>query len=92
MMDTVPVIRIELQRAQYALNAIIQEAFLQRDEDVKRAIETALSPENIQRWLSDSVTTEIRKAIDQEIQSFYRYGAGREALKEMVVKRLMGEE
>lgn len=83
-----PVVRLEVEYMKHAILHAFTEHTLKVDADVKRAVEAFCTPENIGAIVERAVNDTLREAINEEIEHFYRYGAGREAIKEAVLKRL----
>jgi hypothetical protein len=72
----------------YSLLATLREHCLELDEQVQRAVEAACEPGALQAMLNEVAAKEIRSAVSQEIERFYRYGKGREVIKDIVAAKL----
>jgi Tfp pilus assembly ATPase PilU len=87
--NTIPIIRLELQRASHAFMAAISPEFIKLEKDVRAAIEEACTPENIRRVLREAVQTTLREAINREVENYYKYsGDGQKQLKKAVADLL----
>jgi hypothetical protein len=91
MNETYPVIRLEVQGMKHAIQIALSEHLIKMDMDIQSAIDRVCTPTNISAIVFDAAQREIKAAIDQHIQNFYRYGDGREAIKEAVERQLKGE-
>lgn len=83
-----PIIRLEVQSMKHTVHAMLLKHAAQMDEDIQRAVDSACTPENVSRIVEQTAGEEIKRAIEEEIQKFYRYGDGREAVREVVEKIL----
>lgn len=88
---SVPVVRLEVEYMKHAILHAFTEHTAKVDADVKAAVEKFCQPGNVARIVQDAVDRVLRDAINAEIEHFYRYGAGRDHLKEAVRKRLDGD-
>lgn len=84
----VPVVRLTVDGMKYSLLATLREHCLELDEQVQRAVEAACEPAALQVMLNEVAAKEIRLAVSQEIERFYRYGKGREVIKDIVAAKL----
>jgi tRNA A37 N6-isopentenylltransferase MiaA len=83
-----PILKLELQSAQQSFVMAFTEQSLKTDTMVIEAIQKFATPENLQSILDREVARALEAAIVQEVDSFYRYGKGREAVKAAVIKKL----
>jgi hypothetical protein len=79
MNETYPVIRLEVQGMKHAIQIALSEHLIKMDMDIQSAIDRVCTPTNISAIVFDAA------------QNFYRYGDGREAIKEAVERQLKGE-
>ena len=82
------VLRVELERAQLSFSAMITQVMIERDEEVARAIQEALSPENVSLFIQREVNRAVESTIRDEVDHFYRYGKGKAIVRELVAKQL----
>lgn len=88
-MNTIPIIRLELERMQHAVHAMLTEHTAMLDEQVRLAVDAALTPENVGRVIKQRVDECIASAVSEEIRhAFSPFGAGRKAIREAVLRRL----
>ena len=88
MNEQYPVIRIEIQSMKHAIKKAMSEHLVKMDADIQTAIERVCTPENIATIVFETAKIEIKAAIEQQIQNFYRYGNGRAAIKDAVQRQL----
>ena len=86
--QSIPVVRLEVEYMKHAILQAFTEHTLKVDADVKAAVERFCRPENIQEIVGKAVDDTLKAVINDEIGNFYRDGAGREAIKRAVAKRL----
>ena len=88
MNQPMPIIRIEIDRMKLAIQTALSEAVAAQDEDIQKAIELALSKENLQNTIEATVLRAVKESLQTEIESYFKYGNGRKAIKELVSKNL----
>lgn len=87
-MNAVPLIRIELEGMKHAIIHAMSEHLAQMDADIQEAVNAACTPENIKKIITDTAEREIKNAITQHVQDFYRYGDGRSVIRDAVFEVL----
>ena len=85
---SVPVVRLEVGYMKHAILHAFTEYAAQIDVDVKSAVEKFCTPENVKTIIGKAVQDTLKSAIEDEIDKFFRYGAGRKFLAEAVKKKL----
>jgi len=85
---SIPIVRLEVEYMKHSILHAFTEYSAQVDADVKAAVEKFCSGENVSRIIHAAVETSLKAAINEQIESFYRYGAGREVIKQAVSKAL----
>lgn len=84
-----PVIRLEIDRMKFAIMRALSTHMAQIDSDITKAVEQYCTSENIKRVIAKQTEEEINRAIKEETERFFRYGAGRHAIAEAVTKALL---
>lgn len=87
-MNSVPVIRMELEGFKIALLHAMSDHQLQIDQNVQAAVEKFCTPENLAKIIEDKSHTIMREAIESEVRDFFTYGDGRKAIRAAVQKKL----
>lgn len=87
-MGEFPIIRLELERARHTLMVAISERMANMSSEIKAAIEREITPEKVQAILQDQVRITLQGAIKDEVESFFRYGKGRAALRKAIEMQL----
>lgn len=82
------VLRIELERAKLSFVAMLSDAMVARDQEVKDAIERAMTPEALAAVVQREVNRAVEEAVRDEVEKFYRYGNGRSIVRDAVADRL----
>ncbi len=77
----VPVLRLTLEGMQFDILKALTQYQLDLAEETRKAVEKFCTPENVQ-------ATSMRRAIEEEVERFYRTGAGREVIRQAVNDRL----
>ena len=83
-----PVIKIELERMRATLLVALSEYAARMDSDIQTAVDQFCQPDNLKAVIEQVVERELKAAISQEVEQFFRYGAGRQAISRAVVERL----
>lgn len=91
-MNTVPIIRLEIEGMKQTIMRAMTQYMVQMDADIHAAVERACKPEHISALIEETARKEIAKAVRVEIETFYSYGPGRKAIKEAVIKTLGKED
>lgn len=87
-MNDSPIIRIEFERMRASICRMLDGHVVEASAAIKKAIDEFCTPENIERFVSTEATRAIGDAVKEEVATFFRYGAGRKAIKEAVEKML----
>lgn len=87
-MNQIPIIRIEFERMQYTLSAMIAEHMASMDPMIREAVKNVCQPENVKRILELQAKAAIEAAIKDAVESYFRYGKGRNAIKAAVEQEL----
>ena len=67
----IPVIRLEIQGMQHAIHAALTSELVKLDADVKRAVEVACAPENVNRILNEQVQQQIELALKDAVHHWF---------------------
>lgn len=89
-MNGVPLIRLEVEYMKHSIVHALSEYQVQMDQQLKVAVEKACSPENLQRVLDQEVRNTLDLAIKNELDHFFRFGDGKDVLRDavnMAIKR-----
>lgn len=92
MSEGIPVIRLTLEGFRMQILAALTEREMEISNEIKRAVEEYLTPENIEKTVGRVVQVELDKAINEEVDHFYRIGPGRHYVRDAIRRRLMTEE
>jgi hypothetical protein len=76
----IPTIRLELTGMKQTMQAALSHCAAQLDSDVKAAVEAYCTEGNMGRVVSEAATNCLNSAIKEEVEKFFRYGHGREAV------------
>ena len=88
-MKPFPIINLEIEGMRHAISVALHDHQLQLDSDMQEALTKYCSPENIKRIINDATRTALDNCIRQEVENFYKFGAGREAVAEAVKNSLL---
>ena len=87
-MNSLPIIRIEIEGMRQSILAALTERQIQMDEYVSAAINRYATAENLSRVIDAEVESAINSAIKEATASYFKYGDGRKFIVESVAKRL----
>lgn len=83
-----PIIRIELESMKTAMSHAFSEQMLQMDVMFKQAVEDACEPYRVKAMLAKEAKRCLDDAVRSEVEEYFKYGEGRELVKERVIKQL----
>jgi|VirMetMinimDraft_7_1064189.scaffolds.fasta_scaffold327519_2 SpoVK/Ycf46/Vps4 family AAA+-type ATPase len=85
----IPVIRLEIQNMKYAIQTALTQHAAQMDADIQAAVESYCTAENISRVVREAARSALQEAIRSEVDKFFRYGNGREAVAAAVKESIL---
>lgn len=87
----VPIIRLEVEAMRHTIQVALSQHSAQLDQNIQSAIEEYCTADNIERVVKKAAAAALDVAIKEEVDRFFRYGAGREAVaasvKESILKK-----
>lgn len=90
-MNTMPIVKIQLESMRLSMVHAFHDMQFKMDEMAQQAINEALDPKRIQDMMTRTAREEIDRVILEETNAFFRYGAGRKVIAEIVKKKLSEE-
>ena len=87
-MNGTPIIRIEVENMKQSIAHAFTEMQLSMDANVRNALEKFCTPENIDRVVSQQVETTMKEVIQQEIESFFKFGPGRSVITKELRRKM----
>lgn len=88
MLDTMPIITLEISRMKYGIQHALSQHHFQISEEIKNAVDRFCEPENINRIIQAQASATLEQVIKEEIDNFFRRGDGRTAITEAVKSTL----
>ncbi len=85
----IPIVRMTLDNMRYELTNAIAGHFAENEDMIKRAIDAACSPERVAEVFATEVNRVLQEEIRNEVESFFKYKAGKDALKLAVHAELL---
>jgi len=83
-----PIIRFEIEGMRHALSIALSEHIAKLDESMQQAVENFCRPENVGPLIEKIARDELSAAVRAEVERFYRFGDGREAVAAAVRESL----
>lgn len=83
-----PIVRLEVEHMKESILMAFTEREASLDEDLRAAVDAYCTPENIRRVIASAVGSTLDIVIREEVERFYRYGAGRRVVAEAVGAKL----
>ena len=83
-----PIIRLEIEGMRQTILAALTQHHVQLDTYIQSALEKYCSDDYIQGVVDASAKRALDEAIKGEVESFFRYGPGRAAVKAAIAERL----
>jgi len=87
-MIPVPIIRFEVEHLKHSIMSAFSEYSIAFDKNVVAAVESFCKPSNIQRILDSQVAKILQSTIETEVADYFKYGKGRDTIREAVLKTL----
>jgi hypothetical protein len=88
-MNTVPIIRLEVERMKYSILQALPQHAAALDASVQAAIEAFCTPENIDSIIRGAAMEHLNAAVKEEVRDFFRESnPGRQAVREAVLQHL----
>jgi hypothetical protein len=87
-MDSIPLIRLEIERMKYGITTALTQHQLLLDQEFQQAVEKFCTPENISRIVKSQVDITLEQVIREEVVTYFKVGPGREAITEAVEEKL----
>ena len=88
-MNTIPIIRLEVERMKHAIMSALPEHAAMMDESVRQAIEAYCTPDNIGAVVQSAVQQHLDAAVKEEVRNFFQWSKpGRQAVREAVIDYL----
>lgn len=91
-LDTIPIIRLEVNRMRHALQVALTEHSATMDADMQHAIEQFCTSENIHQIIHETASRVLADIIQEEVKNFFRFGDGRGAVADAIKKKLLNRE
>lgn len=91
-MSNIPVIKITIDHMRHSLLSAMSDYAVQLDEQIKLAVDDALQPDRIQKFLNDIARKEIDLAIEKCVSGYFRRGDGARAVESVVMQQLKERE
>jgi hypothetical protein len=89
---TFPIIRLEIEGMKHSVAVALTEYAARMDADVQAAIERACEPHRLVEAIQVAASKAIDDTIKSEIDTFFRYGDGRRAIKAAVEAQLSKQD
>lgn len=86
-----PIIRLELEGVKHTLNVMLVEYADIINSEIRDAVDKFCTPDNLQQIIDQQVEISISAAVKDEINEYFRYGAGRAAVRKAVLAALPKE-
>lgn len=88
----IPIVRLELEHMKFGIVQALNKHVLNIDAEVQKAIDEFATEQNLSAIVRNITHQEIRAAVNDEIQRFFRYSdKGRAAIREAVNEHLNRE-
>lgn len=87
--DGMPTLKLELSSMKHTVLMMLQDEALRMDDMLKDAVERTCTEGNLRAVVYETVTREMKNAVSEEIQRFFRHSTpGRAAIREAVLEHL----
>ena len=87
-----PIIQLSVESMKHTVSVALMQHQAQMDSDIQAAVERYCTPENIGRVIQRAATSALEGAIKAEVDAFFRYGAGRQAVAAAVKESILKKE
>lgn len=83
-----PIITLTVDNLKHSVRLALADHLLSLDTLVQQELDRACSEEAVRRTIKTLVDIEVTRAFEEELQRFFRYGVGREAIRQAVLAKL----
>ena len=87
-MNNIPIIKLEVERMKHTILTCLSDYQLRMDASIKAEIERVCESGELKRLIAEAVQDGIMTGVKKEIEDFYKWGKGAEAIRESVKKGL----
>lgn len=87
-----PIIRMSVESMKYSIAKALTEVQAEMDEYLRAAVDEYCTPENLARVVKQQAREELDKVIREEVNNFFRYGEGRQAVIEAVRESILSKQ
>lgn len=85
----VPIIKLHVEGMKHTVMCALMEHQAKMDASIEAAINAVCTPENIDAVVQRAARSAMEQAIASEVENFFRYGSGREAVAAAVKAKLL---
>lgn len=90
-MNDIPIVRLSIEGMKQTMLYAFSDYQIATAEEVRRALEEATTPEAIHELCLRIARQEIERAVRSEVERFYRYGSGQQAVRRQIMAMLEPE-
>lgn len=87
-----PIIRLEVEGMRHSICRALSEYALQIDEQMQGAVKEYCTPENLGKIIRTEADRVLTDVIKTEVDNYFRFGKGREAVRKAVQDSLLKNE
>lgn len=87
-----PIIKLEVERMQYTLKALLSEHAAAMDEMLQKAVDNYCTDDNLKAVIDGAARQALDAAIKEEVRAFFSYGDGRKAVAAAVKESILKNE
>lgn len=84
----IPVITLEVQAMKHTMKTLLTKYAMQIDTEIQAAVDEFCTPENVKRIVKEAAKSAIQSSIADQVQGYFKYGAGREQVAAAVREQL----
>jgi hypothetical protein len=84
----IPILRLTLESSRMSIVQAFSEYAAQRDEMLVAAVNDYCTPENLRAVVAENVRSVLDAVIREEVERYYRHGAGRKVVRDEVERLL----
>jgi hypothetical protein len=83
-----PTIRIEIEGMKQTLMTMLGQRAALLSEEMQAAVDNFCTPERIQQIITETAHRQLMGIVEDEVRSFFAYGAGRRTIQQAMQKKL----
>lgn len=83
-----PIITIEFQNMKHTLSTMLSEESVKMDKIFNEQLNVVISEDNVKNVMYETLSRELRKALQGQLTRYFQYGEGSQLIREVVEENM----